>query len=377
MTNRSQRIAPSLSGPSQSAVFGQDDRPDGSIRPGSAAVRSSASPRATEPRFDPIAWRSGNELERQSGDQADPPAFVAAAASSAVSRQQRHSTMQWKYIAGWAGVGAISLAYLAAMGWQRSANLESAIAPVTESIERMATDIAELKQVTAALDTREKATAARLDATETRLSGFAQAASPALPGGTIPASAQGRPTNRTNLADDSGPAQSGALGNQASAAATEPVKPTRVIAGMVVVPPGAPAGIAVAPLPQANATASDQKSKPAAAPTPAAKAVQAPVINTVRTGSIPEPTSARHPTGLLIASGPSLESIRLSWNVLSQNHGAVLGSLEPRVLPSSDGSAFNLIAGPFSSDADATKACTALKARGVGCRYTDYQGSSL
>ena len=83
------------------------------------------------------------------------------------------------------------------------------------------------------------------------------------------------------------------------------------------------------------------------------------------------------PRGVQLASGPSLESVKLSWSVLSQTHGQVLKPLEPRIVPTSDGSAFRLLAGPFNSEADAQKACTALKARGVNCRSSEYGGAPL
>jgi hypothetical protein len=95
-------------------------------------------------------------------------------------------------------------------------------------------------------------------------------------------------------------------------------------------------------------------------------------------GATPAPTAvAKRPAGLLIAWGPSLDSVKLSWNVLQQNHGAVLGPVEPRIIPAGDGSAFQLIAGPYASEADAAKACSNLRARGVTCRPAEYTGATL
>ena len=338
-----------------------------------ATIRDPGTLRPGEPRLTASDWRPGipgdqGELRPSGMDlrQNMPPRMPVngggirpAAARPAV-----------RYVAIWAALGAISAAYLGAVSWQRSVGLEATLTPLTEAIERMANDIADLKQSASATDTREQVLTARLGSVETRLDSFARTAAQ-LPQATAEVQSQ-RPTNRNVLTSEPGPASpppaQAPIPSPAAIAAssTEPLKPTRLLATA----PAAPS-----PVP---AAAAEAKTKPLAvaaakiAPTP-----PVPAVNPVKTGSLQAAPVAARPSGLLIASGPSLESIRLSWSVLSQNHEPVLGGLEPRILPSTDGSAFHLIAGPFGSDADAQKACAALKSKGVGCKPADYIGAAL
>ena len=259
-----------------------------------------------------------------------------------------------RYTAAWAGLGAISSLYLLIVAWQQTQGVEAALVPVTESLERLAIDIADLKRTTAAIETRERSTAGRVAATEQRLDGFGQLASNVPPAGAgtgaaAPTATQDqRATNRLNLVNAAPP----------SASAVTP--------GLAVAQAGTK--------PPEHATAA--KAAPIAKPKLVATAVVLPATNPVRTGSVPAASTAP-PQGVLIASGPSLDSVRLSWSVLHDKHGAVLGSLEPRVVPAGDGSAFNLIAGPFASDAEVQAACTSLKAQGVGCKPSVFTGAAL
>ena len=261
-----------------------------------------------------------------------------------------------RYTAAWAGLGAISSLYLLIVAWQQTQGVEAALVPVTESLERLATDIADLKRATAAIETRERSTAGRVAAAEQRLDGLGQVASNVPPAGAgtgaaAQAAAQDqRATNRLNLASAAPPSASA------------------LTSGLAVAQAG--------PSTKAPEPASPAKVAPVAKPKPFATTVVAPATNPVRTGSVPA-AAAAPAQGVLIASGPSLESVRLSWSVLHDKHGAVLGSLEPRVVPAGDGSAFNLIAGPFASDAEVQAACTSLKAQGVGCKPSVFTGAAL
>ena len=62
-----------------------------------------------------------------------------------------------------------------------------------------------------------------------------------------------------------------------------------------------------------------------------------------------------------------------------QANAAALKQLEPRYRISANGSAnpFTLLAGPFQSTAEATKACSQLRAGGVACKVSDYAGNGL
>ena len=289
---------------------------------------------------------------------AEPPAAPALSAFGAlsVSAKALATGSPNRMTSVWAGLGLASAAYLGIVVWQQTQGVDAALVPVTESLERLASDIADLKQAAAGIDARERLTANRVAATEARLDGMTQVATVQSP----PDTAAGlglrgqRPTNRTALLNLEAPAAIEA--SSAAIAATPAAKKAAALA--VPTPPAIKPAPAVKPWATGGVT-------PALA------------VNPVQTGSIAAPPVNSGSQGLMIASGPSLESIRLSWTVLKLNHSDVLGALEPRFVPSGDGSAFNLIAGPFGSDADAQKACGALKAHGVGCKATEYTGGAL
>lgn len=328
----------------------------------------------TATRFDAVSFRQISGIARTAADlRALPPAVSVAAKPTA----QGHGR---GYLASWVGLGLISTAYLGAMAWQRGNSIDLALVPVTETLERLANDIADLKQTTTAIDARERTTAQRVDATESRLESFAQLAAN-VPQSANAQTAQGqRPTNRAVLAEaPPATAASAPVARMAgialspmslAAQAAEPQKPARQLASAaavavpVVIPPMA-----------AKPIVTIARTIPAGLVVPLQDAPNA-AMNPIKTGSIPPPAPPA-PIGLLVASGPSLDSIKLSWTVLNQNHAVVLGALEPRIRPATDGSAFQLVAGPFATEADAQKACASLKARGVGCKQADYSGAPL
>ena len=378
--------------PSRGSPPADEDRgrDPGAVRPG-------------EGRFDARAWRQATlaepEIKVQDSGLIDPPlvakrrdevdrapAAVVAAAASAGDVRPADMGARWRYLAVWAVLGSVSAAYVAGMAWQRSANFEVVMAPVTETLERLANDLADLRQTTTALDQREQATAARVSATESRINRFAEVAAPMSPSSSAPQQTALAAPAQAATTHGQRPTNRGVLAEEASVAG-EAVRPQRVMAGVVLAAPGTPPGLIVGPAP----AKAEPKPEPRAAaagtvmPKPSAPTgtVGGPV-NGVRTGTLAEapPAAGAQPAprarpGLLIASGPSLDSVRLSWNVLSQNHGAVLGPVEPRIMPAGDGSAFQLIAGPYATEADAAKACSNLRARGVTCRPADYAGASL
>lgn len=78
-----------------------------------------------------------------------------------------------------------------------------------------------------------------------------------------------------------------------------------------------------------------------------------------------------------LAAGPSLPGLRQSWSQLRERHGALAG-LEPRVVPPrNDGGPYRLLAGPFTSRADADRVCTEMGVGRNGCYVTTYIGTPL
>lgn len=90
----------------------------------------------------------------------------------------------------------------------------------------------------------------------------------------------------------------------------------------------------------------------------------------------PEPAG---PRGIQIATGPSVDALRISWMLLSERHKEILRVYEPRFVPSSgaSGSGFRLIAGPIENAAAANRVCAELRARRVTCGVSAFGGEPL
>lgn len=87
----------------------------------------------------------------------------------------------------------------------------------------------------------------------------------------------------------------------------------------------------------------------------------------------PAPTSA-----IRIATGPSVDAIRLSWQLLLEGQRSVLKPLEPRWIEvAGTPSSFALLAGPVGTPEDAAKICATLKTKGIPCAVTRFGGQPL
>ncbi len=80
---------------------------------------------------------------------------------------------------------------------------------------------------------------------------------------------------------------------------------------------------------------------------------------------------------LELASGPSVDALRLNWSLLADRHGAALKNLEPRYTNSGEGQPYQLVAGPIASSEEASRVCAQLKAKKVACRVTGFGGNAL
>jgi SPOR domain len=120
-----------------------------------------------------------------------------------------------------------------------------------------------------------------------------------------------------------------------------------------------------------------------------ATAMAAPPTAPIETGSIPkaeivfgEPVVKRTAGGpremaVQLAAAPSLEAVRQSWALLSEQYG-MLVALQPRVVaPREQGGVYRLLAGPLPSKADAERICSQLGIRGKACFATQYIGAPL
>ncbi len=180
----------------------------------------------------------------------------------------------------------------------------------------------------------------------------------------MPATAPGRPPPALRL--DSAPVNG-------------PLSP-RADAGPLATPPAtgkiAQAKVLNAPKPEleTGSVRPDPAAKPAPAATPAAAPSEPPPFGP----AVVKP--APNPVGVQIASGSSLESLRLSWSLLSETHADKLKSLEPRYSMSVEngGVVYNLMAGPVKSEADAKKMCKALAAKAIPCKVmSEFGGAAL
>lgn len=95
--------------------------------------------------------------------------------------------------------------------------------------------------------------------------------------------------------------------------------------------------------------------------------------------AVVKPAAPAKKVGIKLSSGASLDSLRLSWALLSELHGEKLRDLAPRY--TTTGSAANpeydLVAGPIKSEADAAKICKSFTSEGVPCAIGTYGGNAL
>jgi hypothetical protein len=87
---------------------------------------------------------------------------------------------------------------------------------------------------------------------------------------------------------------------------------------------------------------------------------------------------AAKPVGIRVASGTSVDGLKLSWSLLSEHH-ELLRNLKPRYVDSGDAvnPSFDLLAGPIKTKADAQRRCKKLTANNVPCTVGEFKGVAL
>lgn len=132
--------------------------------------------------------------------------------------------------------------------------------------------------------------------------------------------------------------------------------------------------VAAAPAAPKKAAPAQAAAKPAAAAAPA---------KSIETGSIEPPKAAAPakpaPVGVLLATGPSLDSLRLSWQILNDRHGASMKALQPRYVVSgkAEERTYGLVAGPLETVADAKSVCKTMTDNGIACEVSQYRGNAF
>jgi hypothetical protein len=275
------------------------------------------------------------------------------------------------YLLTWGLLAAGGLTYLASLAWQpqlfpssphqvtepdpsiQAANKALAeLGTVRRVVTELQKDLGQLKDTIGQREPDEKAAQARLAALEERVTTMAvPVAEPTPPAPTAPLTARQKAIERAKAAAE----------RRRNASAEPPRAPTRLIS--VVESPKAP---------EAKADAGAPKTE----------------MPKIETGSIaappaitfgePEVTRARQSFAVQLAAGPSLDALRLSWNLLRDRHTGQLGSLQARfVPPRAEGGPYRLLAGPLPSKADADKVCADMGAGRQSCFSTVYVGNPL
>jgi len=88
---------------------------------------------------------------------------------------------------------------------------------------------------------------------------------------------------------------------------------------------------------------------------------------------------ASKPVGLLLATGPSVDALRLSWHLISDRQGGTLKNVEPRYRTSLDdtGLTYDLVVGPITSAPEAQRLCKALTQKAIPCKVSEFVGDAL
>jgi hypothetical protein len=240
------------------------------------------------------------------------------------------------------------------------------VAQLKRQMGALETEVAGVKSKAAQVDAREKQLAERVSTVEGRLEGFSSQLMQVA-----------GDTNRK-----SGGTANAGVAPPASPAAQPPVAPTRVVNAP---PPASPAraqpsrletaGIQVPPADTAAPRTQARQAPPAAAPATGWSPSTEPVT--------PQPAAApavgqvtTQPSGVVLATGPSVDALRLSWSLLNERHRSTLQPLEPRVVIIEPGR-YQLVAGPLPNESEATRVCTTLRGRGVACQPSDFRGDRL
>lgn len=83
--------------------------------------------------------------------------------------------------------------------------------------------------------------------------------------------------------------------------------------------------------------------------------------------------------GVQIATGPSVDSLRLSWTLLNERHGESFRSLQPRYTTNMSGpeQTYDLVIGPVASVDAAKKLCQELAMKATPCAVSRFTGDAL
>lgn len=129
-------------------------------------------------------------------------------------------------------------------------------------------------------------------------------------------------------------------------------------------------------------TAVEAHERATAAAAPKVAAGEPAKQKSIETGSIEkkaEAPKAPPPVGVLLATGPSLDSLRLSWTILNDRQPETVRSLKARYVVSGSGAkrTYGLVAGPLKTVADAKAICKDITAQGMACEVSQFRGNTF
>lgn len=281
------------------------------------------------------------------------------------------------YLAVWSGLGLVAAGYLifltlspesqlvpnsAGLSDQRfAARLANEVTGIKDSVAKVQLELAKVKTDLAGQESRGKMLGEQLTALERKVGGDASAG--------MEASLQERPPAAP--VPKATPKAAAPVEIQADAGAAAP-STTDFLANADTQVSAADLGL-------------ETPAAPVAAPAPAKAAKAAAATKTVAAAAdpidfgTPVVKPAAKPVGVQISSGASVDSLRLSWSLLSDRHADALKNLEARYIAHGDEAAptYDLIAGPIKSKSEAQKVCKALAARNVPCKVGDFAGEGL
>ena len=178
-----------------------------------------------------------------------------------------------------------------------------------------------------------------------------------------------------------------------AAAPPAPTKDPRKAAAKAAKPAAVVAPLSAAPK---NAKMINGAAKQAAVPSEtgsiehnAAAAKSATAGAPVKTAAIAQPKTAAAakaaaaaktgPVGVVLATGPSVDALKLNWTILNDRHGDAVKGLTPHYTVSGPANkrVYSLVAGPVASAAEAKSLCQAMEQKGLTCSVSAYRGSAL
>lgn len=280
------------------------------------------------------------------------------------TQPMRKAPLFTPYVVVWSMFGALSLGFLMVLGlapeWlddlrpatvfsdpqsnhgqRAAARLAADIGELKDSVAQVQLELSKMKTEVAAQAADHKAVADQVTSLEARISG------------SLPAAAL--ETSSPSAAPEQPPAAESAAPDTAK----PPVRTLKVINAN--------------PAATGSALETGSVSGQAALLKPTKPAKQADAFDTAIV------KTAKQAIGVRISTGASVDSLRLSWSLLSGKHRDALDHLEARYTTGGDNlnPTYDLVAGPLPSTTEAVRVCKTLVQRGVPCTIGGFEGDAL